>query len=335
MIFNNRKSIKNKVRLNTNINHSVMTDFIPFRRFSRIILSLLLLSALSIGAFSQRAKAKKRLPAPKEAVTVPSTESRTLHSALYDQDFEIMVRLPVNYHPDSSVIYPVMYVTDANRCFPMVANISFLLGFPKTDFPEVIVVGIGYKIKGLEDWAAWRTRDLTPTNVPATDKGTSEMLSRLTGREISVISGGAEKFLDFIISELVPFIESDYHVSKTDKTLAGYSYGGLFAIYAMLEKPGSFNKYFAGSPSIGWDKGVLFRFEEEYSGSHNDLNARLFMTAGSLEGQAMPANIEKMKSQLLARNYPNFRVESHVFENESHVSCMPSAFMRAFVTLYK
>jgi len=312
-----------------------MTGFIPSRRFNWIILSLLLLSTLSIDAFSQRAKAKKHLPAAKAAVTVPNTESRTLHSTLYDQDFDIMIRLPDTYHPDSSMIYPVMYVTDANRSFPMVANISFLLGFPKTDFPEVIVVGIGYRIKGLEDWAAWRTRDLTPTNVPATDKGTSEMLSKLSGREISITSGGAEKFLDFIISEVVPFIESDYHVSKTDKTLAGYSYGGLFALYAMLEKPGSFSKYFAGSPSIGWDKGILFRFEEEYAGSHNDLNVRLFMTAGSLEGQTMLSNIEKMKSQLLTRNYPNFGVETHVFENESHVSCMPSAFMRAFVTMYK
>lgn len=312
-----------------------MKKTIPFRIVSCLAMVCLLLQATSINAFSQRVKEKKNLPAQKQGVTIPNTESRTLHSDLFDQDFEIMIQLPVSYHPDSSTVYPVMYVTDANRNFPMVANISFLLGFPRTDFPEVIVVGIGYKIKGLEEWAAWRTRDFTPTNVPLTDSNTQEMLSRLSGREIIVKSGGAEKFLGFIISELVPYIESNYHVSKTDKTLAGYSYGGLFAMYAFLKHPEAFNRYFAGSPSIMWDKGLLFRFEEEYANSHNDLNAKLFISAGSLESKALLENIDKMKSQLLLRNYPNLFVDSYVFENETHTSCMPSAFMRAFVTLYK
>ncbi len=267
--------------------------------------------------------------------TVPYTESVILHSKLFDQDFEIMIHLPTTYHHDSSRVYPVMYVTDANRNFPMVANISFLLGFPRTDFPEVIVVGIGYKISGLEDWSAWRTRDLTPTNVPATDKNTREMLSRLSGRKMIVTSGGAEKFLNFMISELIPFIEANYQVSKTERTLAGYSYGGLFTLYSFFKRPGFFNKYFAGSPSIEWDKGILFRIEEEYAGSHSDLNAKLYISAGGLEGEATIQNLRKMESQLLSRNYQNLTLDFQVFENESHVTCMPAAYMRAFVMLYR
>lgn len=213
-------------------------------------MTLFLLLAINDNALSQRVKAKDRLSAQKAVVTVPNTESRTLYSKLFDQDFNIMIQLPMTYNPDSSTIYPVMYVTDANRSFPLVANISILLGFPKTDFPEIIVVGIGYKIKGMEDWAAWRTRDLTPTNVPAIDKYTQEMLLKLSGRDIIVNSGGAGKFLDFINSELVPFIESNYHVSNTDKALAGYSYGGLFVLYALLKHPEAFNKYFAVGISL-------------------------------------------------------------------------------------
>ena len=202
----------------------------------------MLLQAIGINSFSQTVKAKEVPVFKKSLATVPYTESVILHSKLFDQDFEIMVHLPTTYHPDSSRVFPVMYVTDANRSFPMIANISFLLGFPRTDFPEVIVVGVGYKIRGLEDWSAWRTRDLTPTNVPTTDKNTREMLSRLSGREMTVNSGGAEKFLNFIVSELIPFIESGYHVSRTDRTLAGYSYGGLFCLYALFKHPELFNK---------------------------------------------------------------------------------------------
>ena len=54
-------------------------------------------------------------------------------------------------------------MTDGNRFFPLVANMSTLLGFPPTGFPQVIVVGIAYDIKDMFQWAAWRTRDLTPT----------------------------------------------------------------------------------------------------------------------------------------------------------------------------
>lgn len=306
-----------------------------FRLINCFFISCLLLPAININAYSQRARARESHSAQKAAVSVPNTESRTLHSKLFDQDFNIMIQLPMTYHPDSSTTYPVMYITDANRCFPMVANMSTILGFPKTEFPEIIIVGIGYHIKGMEDWAAWRTRDLTPTNVPATDKATGESLSKLSGREIIVNSGGSEKFLDFIISELMPYIESGYHVSKTDKTLAGYSYGGLFALYALFKHPEAFNRYFAGSPSIWWDKGALLRLEEEYAKTHNDLNARIFISVGSLEPKTMIDNIEKMKTGLLSRNYTNLSVESHIFENESHNSCYASAFMRAFTVLYK
>jgi len=312
-----------------------MSNSTAFKFINCFYISFLLILVINDNAFSQRKSVKDSSAVQKAIATIPNTELRTVYSKLFDQEFNIFIQLPMTYNPNSSNMYPVMYVTDANRCFPLVANISTLLGFPKTEFPEIIVVGIGYKIKGMEDWAAWRTRDLTPTNVPATDKNTQELLSALSGRDIIVKSGGATKFLDFIISELIPFIESNYHVSKTDKALAGYSYGGLFALYALFKHPEAFNRYFSGSPSISWDKGSLFQFEEEYAKSHNDLNARLFISAGSLEGKAMLENVEKMKSTLLSRNYPNFSFESHIFDNESHISCYPTAYMRAFVTLYK
>lgn len=297
-----------------------------------IIYIFLLVSA---GAYSQGEPPDDPVKVQKKAAIVPNSEEISFHSAIFDQDFLIFIQLPMSYNQDSARIYPVMYVTDANRNFPMVANISILLGFPRTDFPEVIVVGIGYRLQGMEDWSAWRTRDLTPTNVPSTDRGTQEMLKRLSGREIYVKSGGAEKFLEFILTELTPHIESNYHVSSSDRALGGYSFGGLFTLYALFRRPEAFRLYFAGSPIISWDKGVLYRFEEECSLSHTDINAKLFMTAGSLESQAMINNIDTLKSRLMMRNYPNLSVEAHVFDGETHVSCYPSAFMRAFTTLYK
>ena len=110
--------------------------------------------------------------------------------------------------------------------------------------------------------------------------------------------------------------------------------GGLFSLYVLLKKPQLFNIYYAGSPSIGHDNGVLFKYEKELASTHKDLNASLFMSAGSLEGSWMLEKMEKMTDVLKSRNYPGLTVETHVFPDESHQSCVPSSVMWAFRLLY-
>jgi predicted alpha/beta superfamily hydrolase len=289
----------------------------------------------SFNGFSQT-KDESMFDASKDSeVTIPNTEMRRLYSRIVNQEFCIYVQLPYDYFSDSISVYPVMYITDANRSFPLVANISTILGFPKRDFPEVIIIGIGYDIKGMEEWGALRTRDLTPTSVTEVDQDTEKLIFKMSGREIDVKSGGASKFLDFIVQELIPFIETNYRVSKTDRILGGYSFGGLFAVYALFHKPEYFNKYFAGSPSLYYDNRISFQHEEEYAQKNKDLDAEIFFSVGGLEDSVMISDMEKMVTILHSRNYPSLKIESHVFENEDHRSCYAVAVMRAFKILYK
>ena len=57
----------------------------------------------------------------------------------------------------------------------------------------------------------------------------------------------ADKFLDFIISELIPLTEKDYKVNT--RILYGHSFGGGFTVYAMINKPNYFNYFIASSPT--------------------------------------------------------------------------------------
>jgi len=266
-------------------------------------------------------------------VTIPNTELRTLHSNLMDVDFNLYIKLPAGYLPDTGQVYPVWYFTDANRAFPLVANIASLMEFPKSDVRDMVIVNIGYPIRDISDWAAWRTRDLTPTNIPRVDSSWNSTLKEMTGRTYDVKSGGAPLFLEFIINELFPFIEANYRVSS-DRGLGGYSYGGLFTFYALFKHPEAFSRYYAGSPSLAWDKGVLFRYEEEYAASHDDLNARVFMSIGKDEGEKSVANMQKMNDQLLSRNYPDLTIQFYTFPDMEHRSCIPASVMRAFLVLY-
>lgn len=263
------------------------------------------------------------------------TETKFLHSELIDQDFEIYISLPLGYF-QSDATYPVLFCTDANRNFNLVSNIVNILSFPYNEIPKVLVVGIGYKIKGLEDWGAWRRSDLLPTNNPKSDKEWEDYLSQLSGRDdIISRSGGASKFLAFIREDVIPFVESNYRVSSTDRALIGYSYGGLFTLYALFSSPEIFKRYFAGSPSISWDNEIIFQYEKQYANTHKDLPVILFMSAGSLETESMLENMEKMENILNSRNYPNLKLETHIFENETHPSCYAAAISRALRVIYK
>ena len=310
-----------------------MKKYYPFRYGKHLffLMSLLLVALIDAASQDQVIKPEvKNFP----SVSIPNTEMRTFYSSILNQEMNIYIKLPISYYNNPQKVYPAWYLTDANRSFPMVANMVSIFEVPKLSEPEILVIGIGYKIKDLADWGSWRTRDLTPTNIPALDTSWAKMLTRMTGRQFVVKSGGAATFLEFITKEAFPFIESNYRVSKTDRGIGGYSYGGLFSLFVLFKQPELFNIYYAGSPSIDYDKGVLFNFEKDYALTHKDLNAKLFMSAGGSEDSLMVINMKKMAELLQSRSYPGLTIETQVFPGENHESCIPSSIMRALRVLY-
>lgn len=310
-----------------------MKNLSASRYYKRLVLILLLCNAFSPQAFSQDQPGQTDLD-PYPAVTVPLTEIRSFYSKILDQEMMLFIKIPASYKTNTQKIYPCYYGTDANRAFAMIADMANTFEVPVIVEPEIFVVGIGYKIRDMGDWGAWRTRDLTPTNLPVSDTYWSGIFSKFAGRQIEVKTGGAAKFLECIEKEIFPFMESNYRISAKGRGLGGYSYGGLFSLYVLFKRPELFSLYYAGSPSIRYDKGLLYTYEEEYAAAHNDLNATLFMTAGGAEDSVLIAQMHKMATQLKSRNYPGLKVETQVFPDETHQSCVPAAWMRAFRVLY-
>ncbi len=273
-----------------------------------------------------------------EPVAIARTEIHTLHSRIVGEDYRIYVSLPPSYAA-SSGSYPVLYVADANRNFAIIAGtLGMLSAPPPPELAEVVVVGIGYAEGApgnLMGWAIGRTRDLTPTNVPELDRYWTRRVSAAAGREVPVRTGGAAAFLRFLREELIPWVEGRYRVSRTDRGLAGYSYGGLFTLYVLLQSPGTFRRYFAGSPSLEYDQGVLFRLEEQSAAGRADLPAQLFLTLGGLEGDTARDQLTRLADRLRARRYPSLRVETQLFPGETHRSCVPAAFSRALRVFYE
>jgi predicted alpha/beta superfamily hydrolase len=245
--------------------------------------------------------------------TIFHSEARFLTSAVVGQEFSIPVWLPPSY-AESDRTYPVLYVLDANICFGLAADVITSLLFGK-EIPEIIVVGVGYPVQSYGEWLTLRARDLTPT-----------VMTEIPG------SGGADNFLTCLQTEIFPFIEASYRVDSSDRALAGYSYGGLFALYAMLSQPGVFQRYAASSPYVVWDDHFLLKLEAEYASQHRALPARLFTSTGSLEEEATA--IRDTDAILRGRNYTGLHQEFMVFDGETHLSVVAPAFMRGVKSIY-
>lgn len=269
-------------------------------------------------------------------VVLERTEIRELHSDIVGQDYELYISLPRSYATEDTS-YPVIFLLDPYRAFSMVKGFTDALTAPFPVIPEVIVVGIGYGGEGMEarlNWALGRVRDYTPVQNAATEEWYEKAIEKAGIPGIDVISGGAPLFLEFIRKELFPFIETNYRIDTNVRMLSGYSFGGLFGLYALFHDPALFDKYFIGSPSIGFKEGITFEYESNYANNHSDLKAEVFMSVGEKE-ESYAINLKKMLEQLNSRNYENLKLQTVIFENESHITCYPAAMSRGLIELFK
>ncbi len=153
----------------------------------------------------------------------------SLTSAILKEKRIIQVVLPAKYKPGSADKYDVLYVLDGDWNTKLMSQVQqFIEG--EAGMPPIIIVGV---------LNTDRNRDFLPTNVA--DNKTS---------------GGADKFLNFFKSELIPYIDKTYP-SNGSNTLFGHSFGGVFVTYALLNEPQLFKSYIAADPSYWWDKGVM------------------------------------------------------------------------------
>lgn len=250
----------------------------------RLLCGLACLLAISSAAFAQRAT---------------GTVTRlTIKSAVLGEDRVVLVRTPAGYE-GNKVSYPVLYMTDGDAHIGHTAStIEFLTGNGRIS--DLIVVGITNTD---------RTRDLTPAK--STNKNAAGELQFPT-------SGGADNFLKFIETELIPQIEKQYRVQPY-RILAGHSLGGLFAIHSMISKPGVFKSYVAVSPSLQWENGEALKRAEEFLKNQKEMKVTLFVSLGNETG-AIGTSFDSFKEILSKTNIKGFEWQAERMADEDHGS---------------
>lgn len=222
----------------------------------------------------------------------------TIKSEVLGEERVILVRTPQGYE-GGTTRYPVLYMTDGDAHLQHTSGtVSFLARNGR--MPEMIVVGIANTD---------RTRDLTPTK---------SNLKTPEGELQAPTSGGGDKFLKFIQTELIPRIEKQYRVEPF-RVFAGHSLGGLFALHAMVSRPELFNAYIAVSPSTQWDDFVIVKRVEEFLKGRKSWNRTLFVSLGNEPGN-IGAGFDKLKGVLAKQQVKDFVWDSAHLEDEDHGS---------------
>lgn len=249
---------------------------------------------------------------------IPLTEVRTLHSSTNDRDYRISIALPVSYSSETSKTYPVVYLLDSDLFFGAVAEPTRLLHWEE-ELPELIIVGIGYGISwdDPDGFQRLRTIDLRPTEI---EEGSG--------------SGGVEGFLGFIRDDLFPYIDSNYRTNQAERTIAGLSDGGSFALYVLFHSPATFNQYVVVSPYLSWSDYVVLEYEEEFAETYTDLPAKLFLAVGALDRE-FASDLSDLHKRLERRNYPGLEMHMVVMEEETHLSVFPGAFSSGLRTVFR
>ncbi|HKY29692.1 MAG TPA: alpha/beta hydrolase-fold protein [Pyrinomonadaceae bacterium] len=270
------------------------------------------LSAWVLGMFAllvlTAASAVAQAPAPAGATALK------INSAVLGEERTILVRVPAAYETNKAR-YPVIYMTDGNAHIAHTGStVEFLARNGRMS--EMIVVGIVNTD---------RTRDLSPTHVTTTVGGGNTALQFPT-------SGGADKFLKFIETELIPEIEKRYR-TQPYRILAGHSLGGLFAVHAMLSRPEVFQSYIAVSPALQWDNQVVIKRAEDFFKDRKEYQATFFMTLGREPGP-IEDGYHQLK-QILAKNQTKgFDWEAKELDDEDHGSVVLRSHYYAMRKVY-
>lgn len=244
-----------------------------------------------------------------------NTQVKIFQSKIIEDDFYLFISLPDDYNK-SDKKYPVLYLLDGDVAYGMATSIARYLQFGNT-IPELIIVGIGYgALKKNEG------------NLRRRDYSISSELGR-SG------TGGAPKFRNFLKEELIPYIETTYRTEPSNRTINGYSLGGLFATYTLFTEPELFNHYIIGSPHLSWDDYRIFTVQEEAFEKIDDIEAKVFISVGSEEDEEKYFNpIDEIVTLIDEKGYESLKMETKVFDGGTHLICPPEALAYGLVSVF-
>ncbi|WP_179345810.1 alpha/beta hydrolase [Winogradskyella ursingii] len=238
-------------------------------------------------------------------------ETVTIHSNILDEDRILNIYLPQTYKANATTTYPVIYLLDGSieEDFIHITGIVQFGSFSWVNMlPKSIVVGIAN---------VDRRRDFTYPTTIAQDK--KDFPS----------TGSSKKFIEFIETELQPYIDANYKVTE-EKTIIGQSLGGLLATEILYTTPDLFDNYIIVSPSLWWDNQSILKLKPK----EHITEKKIFIGVGK-EGDIMERDAKTLFTTLKANAKENTKLHFKFFEKQDHGDALHLAVYKAFEMLFE
>ena len=211
----------------------------------------------------------------------------SIESKVINERKTIVVIPPYNYKDRPDEKFPVVYVLDpGNNLFATFGIVNYYSDMLKT-MPRMIIVGIVSND---------REKDYLPT--PSKEQPTG---------------GGADKFLRFINSELITFIDSTYP-ANSERCIIGHSAGGLFAIYALENQPELFSSFICIDPSLWYDDQSCIKKMPDFLKNNKDIKKSIFISLSNENGMGVFSFIDALETYApegLKWDYIHYKSETH------------------------
>jgi predicted alpha/beta superfamily hydrolase len=215
-----------------------------------------------------------------------------IHSEILGEERTLFIRLPPGYE-ESQVKYPVLYQLDG-EFESLLTNAVSSIEYPRDDESDLRMILVAVANTD-------RSRDMFPVRVSK-----------------SPTSGGASRFLRFMVEELKPLVDRSYRTSGYD-VLYGASNSGLYVLYSLLSRPDSFVAYIASSPMIGWCREFIFELAERRFSESESLDKCLYMICGTDDESFVTSHVADFARLIEAKAPDDFRWELKVVEEGGHV----------------
>jgi len=190
--------------------------------------------------------------------------------------------------------------------------------------PEAVVAGISFTTDSSSEYTRVRARWFTPTAyVPPEVTGVRGVTADYCGH--------ADALIDFVADQLLPELERRY--GSGERWFVGHSFSALFGFNLLLQRAELFDRWLLASTSLWWDDRVMLDREAEYADAHDDLAAKVFLSAGGDEVSVgsdghrfdMVANVAELARSLESRGYPSLSLTHVTLPRETHSSVIGAA----------
>ncbi|WP_409187007.1 alpha/beta hydrolase [Amycolatopsis sp. VS8301801F10] len=282
------------------------------------------------------------MPAPGAA-----TEYFEIDSAAVGARFAVSVFLPRGYERDGA--WPLVYATDGNIVAPLTEGLRGALTDRQQARPvePYVQVNVGYVEEDAPNQLVLRNRDLVPPGEGVPDFMHAHIRSRLgvdSGAAPESVcdaffaqqkNARADNFLAFLETELHPEIESRYRVRADDVGLFGYSYGGLFTLFALTAGAALFTRFGASSPGIVVPDSRIYERYESLRGLPGETSLHLTVNAYEMLGPSkfyrhLAIEFLRFLDVVTERPLPGLRVSCELIPGESHSTGITDAY-RSFL----